>query len=94
MANGEVIRSLGYAKLQLQLVGYYSNVTADVLPNFIPGVDIILGDDWLRESRTHLDYYTTTCTVQNGLRRTALTPDRSASSKSTTLSELRRPSSQ
>ena len=72
VANGEVIRSAGMAKARLCLQGYCGTISAEVLPNFIPGIDVILGDSWLREQKANLCYDTTTCTVRKGHRRVPL----------------------
>jgi hypothetical protein len=53
-------------------------VVADVLPSLLPGVDLILGNDWLREHGARLDFDSTkVCTVRNPhnrSRRVHLTP--------------------
>jgi len=74
VANGEVVCSNGLATVQLHLKGYNSTVSAVVLPSFIPGIDIILGDSWLREHKTLIDYDATTFTVRKGNRRVHLSP--------------------
>jgi hypothetical protein len=73
VANGERILSAGLATARLSLDGYYGTVVAMVLPNAMPGTDVILGDDWLRANKAHLNYTTGLCTVRKGNRRVILT---------------------
>ena len=64
VANGERVLSLGKVRARLCLEGYYGTIEAEVLPTATPGMDVILGDDWLRAHRAKLDYTMRVCTVQ------------------------------
>jgi hypothetical protein len=55
MANGSTIISPGTVQVHLQIQKYTSAVTLHVLP-LVPGLGVVIGDDWARRHQLLVDY--------------------------------------
>jgi len=64
VASGDRIKAAGTCRMHLRLQGTKSILNAEVLPKFIPDVDIVLGESWLKEHRAKICFDTNTCVVQ------------------------------
>jgi len=65
-----------------------STLKAEVLPKFIPDIDLVLGETWLKAHRAILCFDTNTCTVQNKHGRVVLLGKDSTPCKSKTKDPL------
>lgn len=57
---------IGQTRLRMKLGSYHGEITALVMPAIVPGVDLILGESWLKPHRARLCYDTMTCTIRSG----------------------------
>jgi hypothetical protein len=70
-ASGQTVPLSGQCTFKVQLQEYRGQVTALVLDDMLPGVDLILGDSWLKHHNAQLCYQSKTCTLlQSGKVRT------------------------
>ena len=67
LADGASAAILGRARITVRLAGLKTTAVCYVLDHLLPGVDVILGEEWLRTNRGMVDYSTGTvsCTIRN-----------------------------
>ena len=58
LANGVSVGLLGQTTVKIGLGKTSVTVTALVLPTLVPGVHVILGDEWLTNHKVRIDYET------------------------------------
>jgi len=69
VADGTLVRTLGTCTIPVKLQSYKGQVTALVLPTIVPGIDLILGEQWLKAHKVTMDYEHTKLTVRSSKRR-------------------------
>ena len=74
LANNATCTTEGTCTFQLQLGKHTETITAYVLPDLLPGVQLILGQTWLTKNRVMLDFAKMRCTVQPHLKKIMVTP--------------------
>jgi hypothetical protein len=74
LADGHTATSTGLVTLKLRVGALRDKVQCHVLD--MPGFDIILGDDWLRSRRVHMDFGTKSAYVYKGKHRVVLRPQK------------------
>jgi hypothetical protein len=74
LADGHTAASTGLVTLKLRVGALRDKVQCHVLD--MPGFDIILGDDWLRSRRVHMDFGTKSAYVYKGKHRVVLRPQK------------------
>jgi hypothetical protein len=72
-ASHELV-STNEARASLRLSSIHTPVRVRPLPNLLPGVQVILGNDWLRTHSAHLDMGAQVCTILRGGKRLAIQP--------------------
>ncbi|GIM02256.1 hypothetical protein Vretimale_7169 [Volvox reticuliferus] len=65
IANGKKVPIKGQTELTLQVQKYLGTVRALVMPNLLPGIQLILGMDWLKANGALLDVPGLTCLLQS-----------------------------
>ena len=63
VAGGTTALCSGTCRVKLALQSSTTNIAADVMPNVLDGVDLILGNDWLLAHKARLCFATHTCTL-------------------------------
>ena len=66
VGNNGLVKLQGECTVRLQLGAYKATVTALVMPTVIPGVNVLLGDQWLTRSGGVLDYEQRCLSVKKG----------------------------
>jgi hypothetical protein len=62
--DGAAVACVQTCTAQLWLQDHSSRVNAHVLPTLLPGVDLILGNDWLTTQKASLDFHSKVCTIR------------------------------
>ena len=67
LGDGSQVDIKGRATLHVKLGAYSSKVVFHVL-SLSPGMDAILGQEWLNQHNTVIDFGTKSCRINKGLR--------------------------
>ena len=65
LANGDTTPILGQCNIAIDIQGVADSLAVLIIPNMVPGTDIILGNNWAVQNGTVLDHTEQSCTIRS-----------------------------